>query len=1410
MKQALALLAGAFVAVASTAKTVSVNVEANVARDITDAEVAKVADGDALCKTGKGELAVRRGMSARLAAVDVQGGTLRFIDAFHRNGLAAMWSFDDPEDMGADSSPAHSFPLATDPASADLPTLVEDGVSGRALHFGSVSKTKGAKLIRAPAASPKGVVPGGTSAFTFSFWMRPTAGACGRGPNFFHVGTGGANYTNVYWNQNDFFVGSVMDSFTQPFQALCFYCGGGWTRDGEKGRTNLVAMAVFEEKGYLLDGRWHQVVCTYANRRMRIYVDGALRDERTRASAFSVASNPAITIGVWSATDGNHKYAGDLDEIQWCAGEWTPSEVKAEYDAGRPIRDGTPRPCAAVEGAAVSVAVGATLSLEGSAPWRFSTVTGAGSVRLRGGSTLSVGTYTNFTGDLSGLGTPVFAFDGTATAPQIVSAAAVKLPPRGKVVFPPGTDASRRFLLAEGPSFALPTNMTGWTFEPADAKRRVAFQAESKRLYVSLAQPDLAQLRSAGQVAFANVGTARPRFMETGWTKNHDGTGWEYADAYNGKFTLAEKTAYRIDGTVRVTDAGLGKVRAVWRFTPTADIASLASLNVSLNLPGSEYYGGRGVMKGTEKKIPAAFSGTAFQWTVRDPGEVTMFDVRGRERFTLSNITSPTSVLIQDNRNWDQETISIRMSAAVSSLTAGKTYEIGFDLATPTGCALTPGGYDIVQPGADYVRMKKPFGWIEPGSALDFSALRGTDAPAGRHGRVVRRGAHFEFADLPGVPQRFYGVNVVQDAVTPDKASCARFAANLARIGYNAVRLHHHERPVCDTNDLSQTTLDPVAMDRFDALVAALVENGIYLTTDVYVSRCPSYRSIGIDKDGMMTMGDAKTLLQVHDGMYGNLVKFTRAFFGHVNPYTGRSLAREPALIGLSLVNEPSNYMKPSEYVQIDAWRTAWERWLAAKKRTDPKTYGNVTTTAPSSYAAAAQGPAFMQFLRETEMDFAARMRTLLRDELGCQAPLASLNNCFVAGEITVGGAHSTAIANPAFETLARAEAYDFTIYNSYWDHPSFLDKKYSVPIKQAHQNPLTTAAVGFSGHMRYRHIDMPFGVTEFNNCAPMDYREVGGLMVGAMAALQDWDALWRFAWCHGRSGVENPEGKGYSWFDVSGDPANLAAERALVPLFLRRDLPPLRRTYAVPLKPSDYAGLTSNLALTAGSLDYRWAGWYAKLGFAVTNALPAVDRAAASYAAAIGHTRASVMADLGLAYDADGKMPIAGDGRVEVDSAAGRIVVNAGRTVGGFAPDGMFTAGPLTVDLCGEQAAVWATALDGEDVAGSRRILLTHLTDVQASGTQFADSAREVTLALGAQPFLVKTGRAEVALALIGHGARVYALEVDGTRRREVPTAVDGDGTVRFTADVAADPANATFLYEIVQKPRGAVLFVR
>ena len=97
-------------------------------------------------------------------------------------------------------------------------------------------------------------------------------------------------------------------------------------------------------------------------------------------------------------------------------------------------------------------------------------------------------------------------------------------------------------------------------------------------------------------------------------------------------------------------------------------------------------------------------------------------------------------------------------------------------------------------------------------------------------------------------------------------------------------------------------------------------------------------------------------------------------------------------------------------------------------------------------------------------------------------------------------------------------------------------------------------------------------------------------------------------------------------------------------------------------------------------------------------------------------------------------------------------------------------------------------------------RILLTHATDLQDTGTTYEDGTKTGLVKWGRLPHLMRAGRAEVTLRLSGAARpKVYALASDGSRRGEVESSFV-DGALSFTADTARDRSDATFLYEIVR----------
>ena len=153
----------------------------------------------------------------------------------------------------------------------------------------------------------------------------------------------------------------------------------------------------------------------------------------------------------------------------------------------------------------------------------------------------------------------------------------------------------------------------------------------------------------------------------------------------------------------------------------------------------------------------------------------------------------------------------------------------------------------------------------------------------------------------------------------------------------------------------------------------------------------------------------------------------------------------------------------------------------------------------------------------------------------------------------------------------------------------------------------------------------------------------------------------------------------------------------------------------------------------------------------------------------------------------------------VAADRESGAFSVSTARTAGGFTEDGRLMAGAVAA-LCDKgPVAVWATSVDGRPLSESRRVLVAHLTDLANEGDTYEDESRTVLLRWGNPPHLVRAGVARLALALGAGDFRVYALDTSGERVREIPCRAVR-GRLRFTADVSANPENATFLYEVVR----------
>ena len=856
------------------------------------------------------------------------------------------------------------------------------------------------------------------------------------------------------------------------------------------------------------------------------------------------------------------------------------------------------------------------------------------------------------------------------------------------------------------------------------------------------------------------------------WNGKTDGgrNDYTYPDAATGSLPVefwngGKKCA---DGRISLVETG-DKRAVVNAYMRSAADQSPAATICTLTMPTPAY-------AGTAWKTSTGKSGVVMkdfdwktQWVMGENVEWIELTPPGRDTIRFS-FPCPTFVNIQDNRKWMQS-VELRISPNAGSpgfkKDVVKLFSFVVSTSSKDGVAASVAQPVVIEEGEEWIALdyKKD---IEAGSALDFSNQGLHDAPAGKYGWVTNVNGHFAFEQTPEKRQRFYGVNLGFTANFPDHAFADQLATRLARLGYNAVRIHHIDHPFKE--GVNKETPDLVAlnaerMDRLDYFVSKLYEKGIYVTTDLYTIRLVPWTAIGIQRGDFVPMNVFKNLVLVHEPAFENWKAFAKNLLTHVNPYTKRAYKDDPGMPFISLVNEGALTMCWWQIRNEEPMKKAWASWLAKRRAAEPGfAAGMDDPTKVDIWTAVGR-----QFMADIERDFVTRAKAFLRDELGVKA-MVSNQNC---------GGQDPALA------FVREDLYDYVDDHFYVDHPSFVKYEWSLPSFCANNNPVNSSWFP-PGAIYSRMPTKPFTITEWNFAGPGMYRSVGGIMTGALGALQDWDGLWRFAYSESLDGMM--DGKGVpNYFDVASDPLGQAGDRASVCLFLRGDLDPLKDGLAL--------NITKDLVAPADGKNVgpsvpwgRDAVWLTRLATTVKGAYP-------------GYTSYDLK-DVRAAKTAP--VELAANPAITLDHEKGTFRIVTPKTSGGFAPSGVLKAGDVSFNAGKTPTTVWASSLDGQPIKSSRRILVSHLTDVQANGNTFAERGRNTLLKWGTFPPVVRAGKALVVLALDKPADyTVWSLATNGKRLEKMPSEVKG-GFLVFTADVKG-PNGARMLYEVVAEEKPA-----
>ena len=757
---------------------------------------------------------------------------------------------------------------------------------------------------------------------------------------------------------------------------------------------------------------------------------------------------------------------------------------------------------------------------------------------------------------------------------------------------------------------------------------------------------------------------------------------------------------------------------------------------------------------------------------VGDKGAIELVSKDGNKTFRLA--VAKGNPVLWDGRKDKLERFELRIDFPDAKGAASSTIEFDFSGAFA----------DSLKKGKGVVKFDLPpapltiaagdkwvvFPWtneVKPGSILDFSKVVPREAPAGRDGfaRVSPEG-HFVFEkDAKKAPRRFVGGNLCFSANFLSKEEADRAVRDFVARGWNTMRLHHLDVTITkdEWNDIwnrrTWPEIDPEKLDRLDYLLAACKKAGIYVTFDLYAMG--SYGSCeGFDKP--LHCGTIKAIVPIHKPAEDLWFKRAMELFDHVNPYTGVKWKNEPAVLFVTLLNEDS--IASVWWGAADVYVAKYNEW--AKGRGYPA-LGKEDIGKHREFA---------EFVYEVKAGANRRMTKRLKE--------AGVRTLISGGNWWENMAQT--YEREALEVVDNHQYADIPYQGDYGKPPFHFNNQANLQNgSPAYASPIMMAPTRVFGK--------PFTVTEWNFCNPNQWRAEAGLAMGAYASLQDWDAIYRFAWSHDRGNMFGPSpSKG---FDIVTDPLSQLAERQAVLLFGRRD--------ASPAKGSAAYGVTADEAF-AGGLGDMWSRGLFPTPFTEL----AYGTRIGSFVAD-GGRKPAIAVDKVYTAANKGEIPAFGragasdTGETAIDYNKGSLRVSTPRTAGVCSlKKEDLSAGPLSVSGATAFCSVSASSMDGADLERSKRVLVLHLTDVLNTGAAFTNDRRTDMTKWGELPYLAAAGEAKISLRNANPGLKIWAVAADGARLREVP-ATYGNGVYRFTARIAAgEGANApTMAYELAAR---------
>jgi hypothetical protein len=562
-------------------------------------------------------------------------------------------------------------------------------------------------------------------------------------------------------------------------------------------------------------------------------------------------------------------------------------------------------------------------------------------------------------------------------------------------------------------------------------------------------------------------------------------------------------------------------------------------------------------------------------------------------------------------------------------------------------------------------------------SPVDLSFLNAPEVPAGKRGFLKARGDKLAFDD--GTVARFWGTNVTANSLFgTSKDDVKKQAHRLSELGFNLVRIHHHDSEWVDPNifggrdALDTRSLSAAMLDKLDWWIKCLRDEGIYVWLDLHVGRRVKAAD-GIEGFDEMRQGKPTASLSGYNFVSGSIQeamkRFNESYLSHQNRYTGLRYKDDAAILAVLISNENDlthhfgNALLPNKGVPQLSKIYLHEAEKYADKYRLPR---------DRVWRAWEDGPSKL-FLNDLERRFYVDMIGHLR-ALGVKSPIVTTSSWGM----------------DPLSSLPALTAGDIIDVHSYGG------------AGELQNNPFSTA--NLVHWIAAAHVaGKPLTVTEWgidSNASLAPDRQDIPLYIAASASMQGWNAVMFYAYSQE---ALNENRSTPSIYQAYNDPALMASMPAAALLYRQNHVREADITYVfAPSKEMLFDRPTS----AATSVALRTASERGKLLIALPQVpeLPWLQRS-------IVPTGARILRDPEQAQIAAGASEIVSDsGELKRNWSQGTFTIDTPRTqaamgwIGGKA----IALADVKINMATRNAVIAVQSRDGNPIGQSRNIMIS------------------------------------------------------------------------------------------------------